>query len=133
MQPSHVKLNAPLVRDAGDQLSKNPDGKVVREVQSFQAASNRVGEDILIDGKDVRVEQPRHVLLKLVPDEVSSKGNDVSELQPNHAWSNVAPEEVLISGKDVREVQLRHVWLKFVPNEVSSKGNDVSEEQLYHA
>ena len=36
-------------------------------------------------GKDVRDEQPNHVLLKLVPDEVSSNGKDVRELQLNHA------------------------------------------------
>jgi len=34
---------------------------------------------VLIKGNDVREEQLRHALLKLVPDEVLIKGNDVSE------------------------------------------------------
>ena len=38
-----------------------------------------------INGKDVREEQPCHVLRKFVPDEVSSKGNDVREEQLRHA------------------------------------------------
>jgi hypothetical protein len=57
----HVRLKTLSVRDAGDQLSKNPDGKVVRE------------------------EQSRHASAKFVPDEASISGNDVREVQAYHA------------------------------------------------
>ena len=84
MQPSHAALSTPLDTDAGDQLSKKPAGKDVSEVQLY------------------------HALLKLVPDEVSSKGNDVREVQECHALLKFVPNEVLIKGNDVREEQSRH-------------------------
>ena len=85
VQTSHAPLKTPLEMLDGFQLSKNPAGKLVREVQF------------------------RHALLKLVPDEVSIKGKDVRELQLTHALVKLVPDEVLIKGKDVREVQLYHV------------------------
>ncbi len=84
VQPSHVRLKTPVLTEAGDQLSKNPDGKEVRE------------------------EQLSHVAWKSVPDEVSIAGNDVRELQPSHVWLKSVPDEVLSAGKDVSEEQLYH-------------------------
>jgi len=84
VQPSHVPLKTPLVMPDGFQLSKNPAGKLVREVQFS------------------------HALMKVVPDEVSIKGKDVRELQLNHALLKLVPDEVSIKGKDVREEQLYH-------------------------
>ena len=80
----HVRLKTLLVRDAGDQLSKNPDGKVVREEQPLHACVKFVPDEVSINGKDVREEQPSHALMKLVPDEVLIDGKDVRELQPSH-------------------------------------------------
>jgi hypothetical protein len=80
----HVRLKTLSVRDAGDQLSKNPDGKVVREEQSRHASAKSVPDEVSINGKDVREEQPSHALMKLVPDEVLIDGKDVRELQPSH-------------------------------------------------
>ena len=57
-----------------------------------------------IRGKLVRLEQLRHVLLKLVPADVS------------------------IRGKLVRLVQLYQVKLKLVPADVSIRGNEVSSD-----
>ena len=37
VQPSHVELKTPVVTEAGDQLSKNPDGNDVREEQLYHA------------------------------------------------------------------------------------------------
>ncbi len=58
--PSHVLLKTALLILAGFQESKKPAGNDSRESQS------------------------RHVLLKLVPLEVSSNGNDSREAQPRH-------------------------------------------------
>ena len=60
MQPSHVRLKTALFTEAGDQLSKNPDGNVVRELQPNHAYSNRAPDEVLIKGKDVRDVQPYH-------------------------------------------------------------------------
>ena len=108
MQPSHVRLKTPVVRDAGDQLSKNPDGKDVSELQLA------------------------HAYLKVVPDEVSSRGKDVSEV-PRHAKAKSTPDEVSINGKDVRELQPFHAPWKYVTDEVLIAGKDVSEVQIAHA
>lgn len=46
--------------------------------------------EVLINGKDVRDEQSRHVLLKSVPDEVSINGKDEREEQSLHVlWKLV--------------------------------------------
>jgi hypothetical protein len=81
----HVRLKTLLVRDAGDQLSKNPDGKVVREEQSRHASAKFSPDEVSSNGKDVREEQSSHALWKSVPDEVLSAGKDVSEEQLYHA------------------------------------------------
>jgi hypothetical protein len=85
VQPSHVRLKTPVVRDAGDQLSKNPDGKDVSELQLAHACVRVVAREISMAGKDVREEQPCHAYSKRVPDEVSSSGKDVREEQLYHA------------------------------------------------
>jgi len=84
-QSCHVRLKTLLVRDAGDQLSKNPDGKVVREEQSRHASAKFSPDEVSSNGKDVREEQSSHALLKSVPDEVLSAGKDVREEQAYHA------------------------------------------------
>ena len=70
----------------------------------------------------VRLLQPRHACLKLVPDEVLIRGKLVRLEQPNHAISKSVPDEVLIRGKDVRLEQSRQVWLKVVPEDVLIRG-----------
>ena len=85
VQPSHVALNTPLLTEAGDQLSKNPDGKEVREEQLYHACVRVVAREILMAGKDVREEQPCHAYSKRVPDEVSISGKEVREEQLYHA------------------------------------------------
>jgi len=106
-QPSHATLNTPLDTDAGDQLSKNPDGNDVRDVQLYHAYVNVVPDEVSSRGKDVR-EVPRHAKAKSTPDEVSINGKDVRELQPFHAPWKYVTDEVLIAGKDVSEVQIAH-------------------------
>jgi hypothetical protein len=61
VQPTHVPLKTPLEMLDGFQLSKNPAGKLVREMQLYHAA------------------------MKFAPDEVSIKGKDVRDLQFCHA------------------------------------------------
>jgi len=61
VQLVHATLKTPLEMLDGFQLSKNPAGKLVRELQL------------------------NHVRVKLVPDEVSIKGKDVREVQLYHA------------------------------------------------
>jgi len=60
VQPSHVRLKTPVVRDAGDQLSKNPDGKEVSEEQFRHVPMKFLPEEVLIAGKDVREVQLYH-------------------------------------------------------------------------
>ena len=68
----------------------------------------------MISGKDVREEQPYHVDMKFVPDDVLSNGKEVKEAQERHVDMKFVPDEVLIAGKDVREEQERHALLKLV-------------------
>ena len=70
-------------------------------------------------GKLVRLEQPYHACLKLVPEDVSMSGKLVRPEQPNHALANLVPEDVSIKGKLVR---LEHSYQsnpKSVPEDVS--------------
>jgi hypothetical protein len=53
-------LKTPVVRDAGDQLSKNPDGKEVSEEQFRHVPMKFLPEEVLIAGKDVREVQLYH-------------------------------------------------------------------------
>jgi len=50
----------------------------------------------------------RHVLPKLIPDEVLIAGNDVSEMQEFHVLTKFVPNEVSISGKEVRDLHDTH-------------------------
>ena len=59
-------------------------------------------------GKLVRLEQSRHALAKLVPEDVSIKGKLVRPEQSRHDPVKLVPEDVSIKGKLVRLEQLRH-------------------------
>jgi hypothetical protein len=59
-------------------------------------------------GKLVRLGQPSHASVKLVPADVSIRGNLVRLEQPNHAYAKLVPADVSISGKLVRLKQPRH-------------------------
>jgi len=60
-------------------------------------------------GKLVRLEQLRHALAKLVPEDVSMSGKLVRLEQPFHASRKLFPEDVSMSGKLVRPEQLNQV------------------------
>ena len=52
-----------------------------------------------IRGKLVRLEQPRHANVKLVPADVSIRGKLVRPVQLLHVNTNLVPEDVSIKGK----------------------------------
>ena len=105
---SAVSVNA-SVKSPPFTLSKALAGIVVRLVQPNHACLKLVPEDVSMSGKLVRPEQPRHAWRKLVPEDVSMSGKLVRLLQLNQARSKSIPEDVSIRGKLVRPVQFCHV------------------------
>ena len=65
-------------------------------------------------GKLVRLEQPRQVLLKSVPDEVSIRGKDVRPVQLYQAREKLVPADVSMSGKLVISAHSRQNFAKSV-------------------
>jgi len=77
---SAVLLNASL-KSPPFILSKALAGKLVRLLQSRQAAEKPVPADVSMSGKLVRLEQPRQARPKSVPADVSIKGKLVRLVQ----------------------------------------------------
>ena len=77
--------------------------------------------------------QLRHVCVKLVPLETSSKGKVASELQLRQQCSKLVPlDKSKPSAADGNEVRLLHkyqTYRKVVPLDKSTTGKEVSEEQ----
>lgn len=61
-QPSHATWKTAVGTEAGDQLSKKLAGNVVREEQVSHALPKSVPDEVSINGKEVREEQPYHAL-----------------------------------------------------------------------
>ena len=84
----------------------------VREKQLSQVPTKQlldgmpVQESKKLAGKSVRLEQPRQVLVKLVPLETSIAGKLVKLVQLYQARAKSVPLETSIAGKLVRLVQL---------------------------
>ena len=114
------------------QLSKNPAGKDVSEVQLSHVLLKLVPLLVLINGKDVRELQLFHVALKLVPLLVLINGKDAREVQLFHVLPKLVPLLVSINGKDVREVQLCHTKLKLVTAEKSRNPNSTMSGRALH-
>ena len=81
---SAVSVNA-SVKSPPLTLSNSPAGIVVRLEQPRHALVKLIPEDVSIKGKLVRPEQPRHAPVKLVPADVSMSGKLVRLEQPNQA------------------------------------------------
>ena len=67
-----------------------------------------------MSGKLVRLEQPYHASIKLVPEDVSMSGKLVRLEQFCHAWIKLVPEDVSIRGKLVISDQSRQKLPKSV-------------------
>ena len=100
--------------------SNIPDGKLVRELQPYQALVILVTDAVLSSGKLVRELQSSQVAFISVTNAVFSSGKLVRELQPRQALSNVVAAVVFKLGNvPVSCVQPLNALAKLVTVEVS--------------
>lgn len=157
IEPIHMRLEQPLNilsnRVPDDVSMADIDSKAVILRNAFVKS---VIVEKSINGKDVRLEQPFHVLFTEVTAGPSANaGKDVSPVQSDHVETIAVAAGKLVTGKVVRLehknqqlviscalvnvnagkvvrlVHSRHAKKKLVPDDTSIEGKDVSPLHLY--
>ena len=100
-------LSVPFGKPAVTRLARMPSTDACESAQFWKASVKLVvrHESNMLGGKLVREVQPYQADWKVVPFAVSIKGKLVREAQPSQADWKLVPTAVLISGKLVRDVQ----------------------------
>jgi hypothetical protein len=107
-------------------------GNAVKLLHPFHVFNNVDALPILILGKDVRLTQSLHVLVKSVQNGVYRFGNVLRLVQPVHVLFNEFTREIVISGKLSNEVQYDHVPFNMCAFVKFNNGNAVRLVQPFH-